>query len=84
MAILFSRCKYCDAEKFTEMAGLQLEMAVSHEGHSVASYLGHPIFVKAAIDDETLSLRLNPSTPLSLFLLSHTAHGRCLTAHETV
>ena len=40
--------------------------------------------LKAAIDDETLSLRLYPSTPLSLFLLSHNAHGRCLTAHETV
>ena len=35
-------------------------------------------FLKAAIDDETLSLRHDPSTPLSLFLLSHNAHGRCL------
>ena len=40
--------------------------------------------IKAAMDDETLSVRLYSSTPLSIFLLSHNAHGRCLTAHETV
>ena len=31
------------AEKFTEMAGLQLDK--SHDEHSVAWYLNHPIFI---------------------------------------
>ena len=70
-----AKASYCDIEKFTEMAGLQQQIAVvykSHDRHSVASYLGHPIFfiTKVLLTDltclkQTISqFSANSSAPL--------------------